>query len=61
MAAQDMFDAVIRSLTKEELKQLNDYLRAKGEDLRAARSEDARVRLVNEFLNEVHDILVETR
>lgn len=57
MAAQDTFDNVVSSLTKGEQGQLKDYLRLKREELLAARSEDARVRLTTEFIAEVHDLL----
>ena len=61
MAAQDTFDAVVSSLTATERDQLKDYLRTKREELLAARSEDARVRLTTEFTEEVHDLLTKVR
>ncbi len=61
MAAQDKFESVVASLTPEEREQLKGYLRIKRDELLAARSEDARVRLVREFTSEVHNLLAGTR
>lgn len=61
MAAQNKFDDVVASLTTDEREQIKSYLQTKREELLAARSEDARVRLAREFTSEVHNLLTGTR
>jgi hypothetical protein len=61
MAAFDTFDDFNASLSTEEKEQLKDLVSAKWSELLAARSEDARVRLVHEYIKTVHDTLLPTR
>lgn len=56
MAAVDLFESVVAELSEGERARLADSLRSWRADLLAARSEDARVRLVSDFIQEVHMI-----
>jgi hypothetical protein len=51
-----MFDTVIRDLSEKELRDLKEFISTSREDLLAARSEEARVRIVNDFVTELHDL-----
>ena len=55
MAAFDMFENYIRSLGAAESEALKDVIRERRKDLFAARSEDARIRLVDEFITELQE------
>ena len=55
MAAFDMFENYIRSLGATESEALKDVIRERRKDLFAARSEDARIRLVDEFITELQE------
>jgi hypothetical protein len=57
MAAQDTFDSFNASQWVADREPFRDFVRAKREELLASRSEDARVRLVHEYIKEVHDML----
>ena len=61
MAAQDTFDSFNASLSDAGREQLRDVIRGKREELLASRSEEARVRLVHEYIKEVHEILFQER
>jgi hypothetical protein len=61
MAATDTFESILASLSEQERKQIGPYLRAQQADLMAARSEDARLRIVGECVGEVHRILKQAR
>ncbi|HUI08804.1 MAG TPA: hypothetical protein VL221_00685 [Bacteroidota bacterium] len=60
MAAQDMFDAFTAGLPERDREALRDVIRARREDMLAARSEEARVRLAEAFIRETR-ALVRTR
>lgn len=61
MAAQDTFDSFNASLSNAERVQLRDFIKVNREELLASRSEDARVRLVHEYIREVHASLSQTK
>ena len=50
MAAIEMFQSFIGSLSVEERKRLQDQIRNERADLSAARSEEARLRIVQRFI-----------
>lgn len=53
MAALDLFESVVTELSERERTMLAESLRSWRTDLLAARSEDARVRLVSDFIQEI--------
>ena len=55
MAAYDALEGFIASLSEAERAALRDELRVLRAELLAARSEDARVRLVHEFMREAKE------
>ena len=55
MAAHDKFESFIASLSSHDRSQLHDFILDKREEILAARSEDARVRLVSEYIKEIHE------
>ncbi len=57
MSARDMFETFIESLTEDDRRSLKEVILRQQEDLLAARSEDARVRLVDACVQEIHDLL----
>lgn len=57
MAAMDTFRSFLASLTPRERDSLQDLVHDQESDLLAARSEDARVRLVNDFIRVAHESL----
>ncbi len=57
MAAVDMFSQYVSSLTESERKVLEAFIRNEQADLSAARSEDARLRIVQRFVMSAHRIL----
>lgn len=57
MAAIEMFESFLAALPQKDRETLNDIIRYQREDLLAARSEEARVRSVTEFIKEAHDRL----
>ena len=57
MAAFDTFQHFNESLRQAERELLRDLTRRRREELLAARSEDARVRLVEDFIQEVHNVV----
>jgi hypothetical protein len=56
MAAVDLFESVVAELSEKERTMLADSLRSWRTDLLAARSEDARVRLVSDFIQEIRTL-----
>jgi len=60
MAAFDTYTSFCHSLSVQEKRDLNEFLNQERAQLLAARSEEARVRIVNEMIKEVHDRLVST-
>jgi hypothetical protein len=59
MAAVDLFESVISKMTEKERAKLADAIRIRRNDLLAARSEDARLRIVTEFIEESHELLLD--
>ena len=59
MAAQDTFESFNASLPQEDRGHLKEFLNAQRQELLAARSEDARVRIVHEHIKQVHAMLHE--
>jgi hypothetical protein len=57
MAAWDTFAAWTGSLRDHEREPLKELIRNTNEDLLAARSEEARERIVNELLREARETL----
>ena len=57
MAAWDTFTVLAESLRDNEREPLKDLIRNTNEDLLAARSEEARVRIVNELLREAREAM----
>lgn len=56
MAAYDALEGFVRSLSDGERKALLGELKLVHSELLAARSEDARVRLVHEFIEGVREV-----
>lgn len=54
MAATDTFRHFNDSLRPEVRKSITDFMRENAEELLAARSEDARNRIVEAYIKEVH-------
>lgn len=52
-----MFNAFNESLSASQRERLRETIKRKNEELLAARSEDARVRLVHQYIEEVHELL----
>ncbi len=61
MAAIDLFNRVLHDLTEEEQKSLAGLIATARQNLLAARSEDASVRLAEDFVKSVHDLTKQTR
>lgn len=57
MAAKDAFEHFINTLTPETKEKLRDFIREQRAEMFAARSEDERSRITDEFVKEVHDRL----
>jgi hypothetical protein len=55
MAAYDSLESFIASLTSANRTLIKDSVKTLRAELLAARSEEARVRLVHEFIREAHD------
>jgi hypothetical protein len=56
MAAYESLESFIASLTEENRTIIRDPVKTLRSELLAARSEEARVRLVHEFIREAHDL-----
>ncbi len=61
MAAQDTFDSFNCSLSLQDRTHLKEFINSERQELLAARSEDARVRIVHEYIKQVHETLQEKR
>lgn len=61
MAAHDTFESFNASLSPEDCQQLKEFINSERQELLAARSEDARVRIVYEYIKQVHEMLQEKR
>ena len=59
MAAQDTFHSFNASLSDAEKKQLSEFIKGQTQDLLMARSEDARTRLVQKYIQQINEILGE--
>ena len=57
MSAAESFESFVASLSTSEREQFRDLLRSRREDLLAARSEEARLRTVEELIQEIRDQL----
>ncbi|HTY58211.1 MAG TPA: hypothetical protein VMF59_05310 [Bacteroidota bacterium] len=57
MAARDMFEAFTASLPERDRELLRDLIGARRVDMLAARSEEARVRIADEFIREARTTL----
>ena len=57
MAAADMFEKFNSSLTTKEAETVRELVKTRRAEPLAARSEDARIRLVRGYIEEVSDIL----
>jgi hypothetical protein len=57
MAASEAFERFLAALTQRERDALKELIHAQREDLFAARSEEAQLRIVHEFVREAHDRL----
>jgi hypothetical protein len=57
MAAQDTFENFNTSLSLHEQQMLKKFIPTKRQELFVLRSEEARVRLVHEYIKEVHEML----
>jgi len=61
MAARDSFDQFNASLSRQDREFLRDLIKIRRAELLAARSEDARLRLIQSYVGEVHELLREAR
>ncbi len=61
MAAFDLFNRVLRDLTDEERRSLAGLIATARQNLLAARSEEASVRLAEDFARNVHDLAKQSR
>ncbi len=57
MAAVDAFEQFLASLPDEDRMLLDGYIKEQRNELFAARSEEARLRIVREFIAEVRDLV----
>jgi adenylate cyclase len=57
MAATDLFDRFVKQLTENERQVLSRMIASYRNDLQGARSEEARVRIAEEFIRSAHDFL----
>ncbi|HUI63517.1 MAG TPA: hypothetical protein VL126_01655 [Bacteroidota bacterium] len=57
MAAQETFASYLSSITPREREALKDLITTTQSDLFAARSEEARLRVVNDFLRDSRSAL----
>ena len=53
MAATDMFESFLSSLSTDDKEKLKDFIKDQRNEMFAARSEDARVRIASDFIHEV--------
>lgn len=61
MAAFDTFTSYVDSLSSSERDLLNIYIKQQREELLAARSEDARLRILDRFMEEVRHLKLATK
>ena len=58
MAAYDKFENFNASLSSKDWTELKDFVTGRREEILQARSEDARVRLVHDYVKEMHERLL---
>ncbi len=61
MAAVNEFQSAVERLSVREQELLKEFVRQTQEDLLAARSEEARVRIAETFIAEAHDRLTSSK
>ncbi len=61
MAAHEKFETFNAALSPRDRSQLTEFIASTREEILAARSEDARVRLVQEYIREAHEKLQRRR
>jgi len=54
MAASDLFEATLNQLSSNERERVKDFVSSQRKEMFAARSEDARTRIVHDFIKELH-------
>ena len=57
MAASDLFEASVNQLSTEERERIKELIANRRQEMFAARSEDARTRIVHEFVKELRERL----
>ncbi|MBX2993114.1 MAG: hypothetical protein KF749_18330 [Bacteroidetes bacterium] len=57
MAATDTFESFLSELPVSDRETLNEFIKTQREQMFAARSEEARVRIAHNFIAEAHDRL----
>jgi hypothetical protein len=57
MAAREMFESFTAALPEREKEMLRDLIAARRVDMLASRSEEARLRVAEEFLREARAVL----
>jgi|WetSurMetagenome_2_1015567.scaffolds.fasta_scaffold26430_7 hypothetical protein len=61
MAAYDAFHAIIEDLSAADRQNLVDHIAQMQSQLQAARSEDARMRLLDQFIRQTRELLHGTK
>jgi hypothetical protein len=61
MSAVDTFEKFTSSLSSRTQESIKDFIRLQRTELLAARSEDARNRVVQNYITGVHDLLEDTK
>ena len=61
MSAADTFESFTASLSVKNRELLKDFIRLQRTELLAARSEDARTRIVQSYVAHIHDLLHEEK
>ncbi len=57
MAAVDLFETYVASLPPKERQAAAETTAARRQDLFAARSEDARIRIVNDYIEDLRELI----
>lgn len=57
MAARDMFESFSASLPERDREMLRELIAVRSADMLSARSEDARVRVAEEFIREAKGVM----
>ncbi len=61
MSAHEKFESFNADLSAKDKSQVQDFIVGKREEILAARSEDAKVRLVQDYIKEMHEKLQHKR